>query len=261
MLPVEPGIPEPVDPELTGSNALRQTKTFSPRHREEFFLRHLRRGNIPSFLRDLVPVQIKANIRGVTHHATIFVMPDYLSLGNDKDWVRIPLTPLTAQRVADHFGYVIPTTKMVDEIYRSAGLKLQPRPMRPTRQMASNNYYLWHHRSIEKSLPSDFDRHTLLAGHKKDIVITNQLLRKRRRVAIYGWHRSPTSVIQNLSLVHDDQYADYSHGVRLVAKTMILNGEPRPVAEVLQDPRYAGLISYEGRLKLTRLPTDHAKWQ
>ncbi len=39
----------------------------------------------------------------------------------------------------------------------------------------------------------------LIAGHKKDVVITNRLLTMPKRVAIYGWHRPNGSPIQPLA--------------------------------------------------------------
>jgi hypothetical protein len=56
----------------------------------------------------------------------------------------------------------------------------------------------------------------LLAGHKKDLVLTRKLATRPNRVAIYGWHQLSGEPIQPVSTVHVAEYADYSHGVRLI---------------------------------------------
>jgi len=68
-------------------------------------------------------------------------------------------------------------------------------------------------------------------------------------VAIYGWHWPWGSPIQPLSTVHGARYADYSHGVRLVSETVLIDDEPRQISTVLEDPDLAGLLSDEGVLK------------
>ena len=86
----------------------------------------------------------------------------------------------------------------------------------------------------------------MLAGHKKDVVLTNRLAAKADRIAIYGWHRDPGDPIQPLSTVHGARYADYSHGVRLVWNQVTIEGRQRSIYDVLHDPRLAPVLSYEG---------------
>jgi len=85
-----------------------------------------------------------------------------------------------------------------------------------------------------------------MAGHKKDLVVSNRLWRNPGRVAIYGWHQPNGRAIQPLSTVHGAEYADYSHGVRLVARTAYLNGRAIDLEDLLADATYAGLLSDEG---------------
>ena len=51
---------------------------------------------------------------------TIEVMPDYLAVGSDDDFVRMPMRPQTAQQIADAFGCVLPTRKIVDAMDAAA---------------------------------------------------------------------------------------------------------------------------------------------
>jgi hypothetical protein len=104
----------------------------------------------------------------------------------------------------------------------------------------------------------------LVSGHKKDVVVTNLLTGNPDRIAIYGWQRLNGAPIQPLSTVHGACYADYSHGIRLVSETVLVNGEARSVYDVLQDPVLSRLLSDEGpianlRELMTRAATDVTK--
>jgi hypothetical protein len=96
----------------------------------------------------------------------------------------------------------------------------------------------------------------LVAGHKKDVVISARLAGTTNKVAIYGWHRTNGVPIQPLYTGHAADWVDYSHGIRLVQQRMTVNGEPKTVAEVLADPKLAGLISDEGVIIHLRYPTN-----
>ena len=86
----------------------------------------------------------------------------------------------------------------------------------------------------------------LLAGHKKDVVISNRLDSHPGRIAIYGWHMANGQPIQPLSTAHGIEYVDYSHGIRLVSDVMLLNGEVTSVHKVLANARLAAVLSDEG---------------
>ena len=94
----------------------------------------------------------------------------------------------------------------------------------------------------------------LVAGDKKDVVLSNVLHAHPDRVAIYRWHQTNGKPIQPLSTVHENTYADYSHGIRMVAGTVTVDGVKRKTADVLKDPLLAALLSDEGPLSSTRIP-------
>jgi hypothetical protein len=240
---------------MAGSEFLRYVQSMSTEQREAAILREVRGGNVPDFLRRLRPVRVTMARGGRTVQGTVWVMPDYLSIGTRDDFVYIPMNPLTAQRIADQFALMLPTKKLVDVIYAAADVRLTPTPMPAGPAMVGVDYYRRHNETVLRQLGSRGGGQ-LVAGHKKDVVLTNRLCRQRRRVAIYGWHRGEGRPIQPLSLVHDDHYADYSHGIRLIANMMLVDGVLRPVADVLSSPQDAGLISDEGVLRQQRVATD-----
>ncbi|MGD8331507.1 MAG: hypothetical protein PVJ49_18895 [Acidobacteriota bacterium] len=218
--------------------------------REAAILAEVLRGNIPDFLRSLKPITLRGRVGGRAMTIVVWVMPDYLAVGSDDDFVRVPVDYYSALRIARGFAMSLPTRKIVDAVYAQSEVHLTPQPMTPGPRMTSAQYFLAHNERIERQ----WAEHTLgelVAGHKKDLVITNRLQQQRtRRVAIYGWHRAPGDPIQPLSLVHGATYADYSHGLRLVSDVLTVNGVERPLLEVLQDARLGPILTREGTIQV-----------
>jgi hypothetical protein len=113
--------------------------------------------------------------------------------------------------------------------------------------MRSTEYY-WRHNELVNAQRATLGvtPGTLIAGDKKDLVLTNRLWNHLDRVAIYGWHRSDGTPIQALSTVHGWHYADYSHGARLISTQVFINGRSASIFDVLQNPRLAGSLSDDG---------------
>jgi len=68
-------------------------------------------------------------------------------------------------------------------------------------------------------------------------VISGKISRdpKINRVAIYGWHKMDGIPIQPLYTGHINWYVDYSHGIRLVYRTIYVNKKPMDYIDVLKD--------------------------
>jgi len=240
---------------MTGSAFLQATASLSAADREAAIYREIAAGNVPDFLRRTHPVTVTVRDgSGRERRGTFHVLPDYLAIGTDADFVRIPMWPRTAQRLASHFGCSLPTRRMVDAVWQAATYKLAPRPLTPSSQMSSNDYYRRANALVDQELGGR-PLGPLTAGDKKDIVLTNRLASNPGRVAIYGWHRTSGSPIQPLSTVHGATYVDYSHGARLVVGTMDVDGRAMPVASVLTSSELAGLLSDEGPLTVTAYPS------
>jgi hypothetical protein len=237
-------IPSRPSDALTGSAFIQHVLPLSRDDREQAILDEVKKGNVPSFLRTLIPIDVKfTGNDGVPHIAEYRVTPDYVAIGSDANFVRMPMLPATAQKIADLFDCSLPTRKMVDDIDAHAVLRLAPQPM--TVQRESPLVFLENNCLIEQQR---FGRGTgaLICGIKKDIVITNRLKEKPHRVAIYGWRMLNGKPIQPLAIVHGDTYVDYSHGVRLIAWQMIVDGKPTTIDAVLKDLALCGLLSDEG---------------
>jgi hypothetical protein len=235
----------------TASEILHGLTTVAPGEREQVLVDEVLAGNVPDFLRTMVPLRLTDG----RHEAWVKVAPDYLAVGSEEDFVRIPLTPASAQRVADACSCVLPTPKLVDEIYKQAIVRLAPEHLPLELDGMSSGDFGAHHRLVERArMTSGHRLGQLLAGHKKDVVLTGRLATASDRVAIYGFHGADGRPLQVLSLVHLAEYVDYSHAVRLVSNIVRVNGEDRPLAELLRDQELATLLTDEGPMALPRYP-------
>jgi hypothetical protein len=230
---------------MAGSEFMRRTSGLSDADRDRAAVAEIERGNVPSFLARLTPVEIAGGASGSGVAATLWVTPDYLAIGSDADFVYVPLSYPSATLVADRFASVLPTAKMVDAIYEQSAHQLPPLPLPAGPQMRSNAYLSRHQQGIDAQR-AGLPLGVLIAGHKKDLVLSNRLHRLPGRVAIYGWHRAADRPIQPLSTVHGAGYVDYSHGVRLVSASVVVNGRARSIYEALQDSLVAPVLSREG---------------
>ena len=235
----------------TGSEFQSIIRNMEGEEREEAILDQVLRGNIPSFLREMVPIKFSKRIAGKDYAATIYVASDYLSIGNDDDYFRAPLNLHSARIVADEFNVLLPTRTIVKLIHKSAIAKLKPTPLPPGSSMTSTEYFVSHNALIDTQLSEKgIEPGQLVAGHKKDVVISTKLNHNPQAIAIYGWHRPNGSIIQPLSVVHGAEYADYSHGIRMVSNIVEINGQEYSLKEVLKHPSMSYIFSDEGPVSI-----------
>jgi hypothetical protein len=258
---------------ITGSQYAAAFQSLSVNQRETAIVDAVRRGCIPSFLRQYVPVPVS----GGGHTGTIYVMPDVLSIGTDADFLRVPLKPGNAQKVADMFGGYLPTTKMVDSIFAASSVKLTPRTFTPGRGGQPNVPRDNIHFIVDSNQLNEQERAGrigLISGTKKHIVIDPQMRSSsyldgsgRVKLWIYGMYY-PTmqqaqasgvcaagkQYIQPRSWVHDADYVDYSHGIQVVSSQMVVDGQQRNLAEVLADASLSPMLSSYGRITNPKYP-------
>lgn len=247
--------PEPAPPTAaTGRELVAALTGSSLAQREQVLHDWFGRGAYPRRVLPTVPVQLVAELGGRQRRATVFVGADYFGFGTEGDWCRMPMSPPLGQAILDALDCVPPTRRLVDAIWRSAALRPAPVTFSPREHdICAVELFLAHHERIEAQLgarPPD----ALVAGIKKDLVASLLVAAHPGRVVIYGWHRPDGRPIQPLSKVHTFPHVDYSHGLRLVARRMLLDGEWTTVDAVLADPELAGLLSDEGVLVPRLLP-------
>jgi len=117
-------------------------------------------------------------------------------------------------------------------------------------RMMKSEFYNEHQRLVQTQISKTAHKNgELVAGHKKDVIVSNSLNSHPDKVIIYGWQLKGGKNIQPLSWIHENTYADYSHGVRLIKRKMIVDGVEMDSADILKDPVLSALLSKEGAVK------------
>ena len=213
-------------------------------------------GNIPQELRSFrkivfkTPVVDSVEILRKPHKVEIWVLPDYISIGTSNDFVRMPMGPLAAQRIADSLHCILPTTFLVDRIAEVAQGHLNIFPFRP---LGSRNSQPIVYQDSNNAINALYDAKgykfgQFISGLKKDVVLTykiHTLPGNENRVAIYGWHHPSGKAQQPLHVKHGNFYADYSHGIRLIYRTVKVDGKEYDAKEILESPQMYRLLSNE----------------
>lgn len=246
-------IPPRAPQAMNGSQFIQHVAAMEPEERESAIVAEILNGNIPTFLRNLAPIEITSSLdpRGRARvSATLCVIPDYLAIGSDEDFVRMPMNLRSGTTIARQFGFILPTDKIVDAVHQQAAYQFSPQPLKPGPRMVLPDYFRMHDRRIrEQGLRDGVPAGTFVAGHKKDVVLSNILNQRRGRIAIYGWHYRDGTPIQPLSTAHHAGYADYSHGIRLVSQFLVIDGRRYSVYDVLRDERRAELLNADGAIR------------
>jgi hypothetical protein len=223
-------------------------RDLSLEEREEEIFRAAACGNIPGFLRETVTLRgVFNDLNGTPHTLEYEVMPDYLAIGSDDDFCRIPMNPRTAQRLADLFGASMLTDRLSDHIWSQAAVRPEPffyKPVGNANELVTK--FEEHNAQIEKQMAEAGGRHgQLVAGIKKDVIISSRIAERPDRVVIYGWHKPDGNPIQPVYSGHVYWYVDYSHGIRFMNRQVLLDGRPADMRELLKDPVLFRVLSNE----------------
>ena len=233
-----------------GSLFYEEMRTLEFKEREASIVNEITSGNIPNFLNIWQEVEyVGTDADGNSRRVTIFVKADYIAAGTDEDYFTLPMTPQSAQIIANHFNASLPTPKIVDIIYQKSRLKLEPFNFIPRENRNETPDILYDHSKIViAQIKASGNRPGIfVAGTKKDIVICSKLSDPKRthHVTIYGWHRLNGIAIQPVTNVHIDTYVDYSHGVRLISNRVLIDSKEYDYRDILKDSTLHTLLSYE----------------
>ncbi len=230
----------------TGSQFCERIAKFGRQERETEAVKSILSGNVPSNARNLVGIRVSLSGSNEREcRATYYVMSDYMAIGSDSDFVRMPLTPNSAMQICNQTNCQLITEKISDDVYSASDCRIEPYPLTSDRDQVAA--FVIHNKTIADAIPVKGES-PLVVGIKKDLVMTNRLKEKTHRVAIYGWHRRDGRVIQPLYVGHVDWYVDYSHGLRLMSERMLIDGVSWNVRDVLAHPEYHKLLSREGTI-------------
>ena len=222
-----------------------QNKTGSSRERD--ILDAINKDAIPEFLKTFAEITIQLGNDKLQY----YVSKDYFAIGEDDDYLLIPVFVATIKPVLQKLDCSLPTVTMVKQIYQHADVKIPAHPQRwnPGESITATRLYVAIDQAIKRErtkLGAGLDK--LIAGHKKDVVLSNAILKqaKPNRIAIYGWNNPDGSVIQGLNPKdHDIGYVDYSHGFRLVKNKCLLNGVETTLKAIWDHPTLCHLLHDE----------------
>lgn len=207
-------------------------------------------GALSPHLLDFVPVVVRQ--QGLS--ATLYVSPDYIGATSQGVHFRTPLPAVSLQRIADVYGAVLPTARMVYGIYCAPNaIKVPFTGHSPQSGETRNSNRLWalSNNDIETKLDG---RTGLIVGHKKDVVVGPTQMARPDKVAIFGAWGSDGKLIQDLNVTsHYLGYVDYSQCGRLVHPVVTIDGVDWAMGDVFRHPTYRVLLTGE-RGKLTDIP-------
>jgi hypothetical protein len=234
----------------TGSQFMTNVANLTFAQREDSIYAQISKGNIPDFMRSMKKIQATFQDANGASHAVVYeVMPDYLAIGSNEDFCRIPMGPVTAQRLANLFGASLPTPKLVDNIYLNAELKVDPvtyAPVGNANELVSK--FVEHNTAIElQRTASGKPLGALMGGTKKDVVLSNLITDPTRpdHVVIYGWHKMDGTPIQPVTNIHINSYVDYSHGIRLINAELLVDSTVMTVSKILTNATLYKMLSNE----------------
>ena len=232
----------------SGSAFMKRIANLPINEREDEIYKAVASGNIPGFLRKTITLSGHfADSAGTIHDVKYEVMPDYLSVGSDADFCRIPMSPHTAQRLATDFGASLITAKLSDHIYQNARIKLTPFnyvPVGNANELVTR--FQEHNTQIEKQRKEAGGKNgQFVAGIKKDVILSSRLATQPGKVVIYGWHKPDGKPIQPVYSKHVDWYVDYSHGIRFINNQVLIDGKPVLLSDILRHPVLFRIFSDE----------------
>lgn len=241
---------------LAGSDFMRRADTTAFWTLEDIIVETVTAGQVPDALRHFrkitftTPVVDSVEILRKKHKVEMWVLPDYVAIGTNDDFVRMPMGPLAAQRIADALDCTLPTPFLVDRIAEVSEGHIDIFPFRP---LGNRNSQPIVFQDSNNAINAQFKAYgyefgQFISGLKKDIVLTYKIMTRteyERNVAIYGWHHPDGRAQQPLFVRHGNFYVDYSHGVRLIYNKVKIDGVEYNIREVLQSPELYRLLSDE----------------
>lgn len=248
---------------MTGSQFIRLLtergiKAYGPEY-EKLVLEQIKAGNVPDFMRpeNWREVTIKGKLEGGAEaEITIRVCPDYIAIGSNEDYVRVPLSAVALQRLAARLDAALPTKKVVDEIdkvaaqensrfglvtdsevARKRGVKID---RKTSVHMIDPEFVAWQseiadEKIAERKLPrSGRMGYTIVSGHKKDVIVYDSP-RPTRLVQ----YRPPEQGLDTGA--HPNTHTDYSLGGRLVDQQVRVK---MPDMNIEMTTRYEDIIKH-----------------
>lgn len=144
-----------------------------------------------------------------------------IRFGDDGDSVRMALSAMAAQLVADELGLILPTAPICDRLHQQAEVLVTPCLQTPDAHMGDTSRAVEHSDAVDAKVAG---RPGLVSTEGKDWVLSSRLLQDKNLACNYGWHdtAAPYSSPRGLRLwqtvgyAHNIAHSDYSQTQRYV---------------------------------------------
>lgn len=214
-------------------------------------------------------VRITSEYNG--HKAEFQVFEDALKI----DEVRINVTPIIQQQIADLLRCILPTAKLYDLMWHQCKNKILPKPRSIT---STTQAMIEHSQEIDEELAELGFPKGLKSTVGKTWIIDNGFSKKPGKACNHGWHfttgtkykgiggnanpsllKNPDTgmywyMIQARGWRHGTDHVDYSQVCVLVSRQCWVDGNEMDIHDVLSDPELAPLANHDGVLEYLRQP-------
>lgn len=214
--------------------------------REDHLLQLFTEGQFPVWLRMWQEVNVEDRDG---NQGTFYVMPDFLCFGTDDDYCYAPMGGMNAERVLSLFDAVLPTPKMVADIYNESTSQIAVTwgPPYDGSMMRTERWPIQTQRIREAMKETGARPGDLVEGHMKNVTVSEKMVaNKGVDLSFWGWFDEDGKPIQGDSLAHGAGYCDYAHGVRGVLRTVAVNNALMTLAEALEQPEFCALFTRNG---------------
>jgi hypothetical protein len=258
---------------MKGSEFLKQIKDVRNPILSKLALDQMLAGNMPSFLEERVTCQTEAVIDGAHYVCKYEVKPQYLSIGDDDDFIQWPLTILDLQKFCDSKTLVsdadgtsvqqwfIPTKKIVKNTWLTTfakGCPIDAIPLGPSDDMTWPVKIDLQQQKINAAMKAKGCPVTAFSRAKKAYIssptsvgdggpVNDGYLHFTGWYKLdgYGWQDQGYNPVDATG-GHEASYADYSHGCDLVYCYCTVNDEPFTFDELCNHPKLHVLVSDQG---------------
>lgn len=232
-------------------------------------------GDLPDFLRTFVAVLA----RDGQYELVYYAMPDFISVGNETYFVRLPLTARGAQKVLERYNkkgcrLLQPTAKMTAQIFAQDGT--QRLVYHGLGDDSISTEYMHRHNALIEAhrIRNGHVLGELTSGHRKEIVVSEGIPRDSKGTVwwggVYSWSTpdKPT-VAENNALAHTkssdaQDHDEYAQAQRLVHRDAWLRDTSAPkspwtkvdLESILKDGSKFKILTDTVFTKAVRYPGD-----
>jgi len=177
-----------------------------------------------------------------------------LSVGSDSDYLRFPLSPYAGVLIGNRYNMSLPTRAIVKALYAQATSRIFASPLTASPDMQGGGYlYFYNQYVVTQMQAQGLADGSWIEGHKKNPILSGYCATTPAKLDFFGWYR-PNGQPWQTNPAHGAEYADYSHGIRLVDNMVevLENGQYRTdtLVTLLAQDRYATVLNDGDRYAL-----------